>query len=273
MIHAPEEQQDTKRAAAAGPMDDFSLKGQNVIVTGAGKGIGRGIALDAAGAGATVIATSRTESDLDEVAGEIRASGGLCETVVADLTSVADIRRLYAFAVDRVGNIHGVVNNAGFNRLRDALDYDEAEVDELFGINLKAVYWSCVIAARIMIDQGVAGSIVNITSQAGVVGAPGRSPYSAAKAGVNHLSRSLAAEWAPHGIRVNAVAPTVTATPLGLRAMEQRPEFAAEVSKRIALRGRAAEVSEISRPVLFMLSPASGLITGQTLVVDGGWTL
>lgn len=253
--------------------EDFRLEGQVVLVTGAGKGIGRGVAVHAAAAGATVIATSRTESDLLEVAAEISASGGTCETVTGDLSNVSDIRAVYAFALERCGHVDGVVNNAGFNLLRDALDYDEAEVDELFNVNLRAVYWSCVVAARTMIDQGVRGAIVNITSQAGVVGAPGRAPYSAAKAGVNHLSRSLAAEWAPHGIRVNAVAPTVTATPLGLRAMEQRPEFAAEVARRIVLRGRPAEVAEITQPVIFMLSPAAALITGQALVVDGGWTL
>jgi gluconate 5-dehydrogenase len=252
---------------------EFALDGQVVLVTGAGKGIGRGIAVDAANSGARVIATSRTESELADLAEEIRNSGGACDTVTAELTRVDEIRRVYAFALERAGRIDGVVNNAGFNRLRDAVDYDEDEVDELFAINLKAVYWSCVLAAQSMIDGGIRGAIVNITSQAAVVGAPGRSPYSAAKAGVNHLSRSLAAEWAPYGIRVNAVAPTVTATPLGLRAMAQRPEFAAEVGRRIALRGCAAEVSDITRPVIFMLAPAASLITGQTLVVDGGWTL
>ena len=165
-----------------------------------------------------------------------------------------------------------MVNNAGTNILKDALDYTDDEVDLLIDFNLKAIYWSCVVTARKMIEEQHGGVIVNITSQAGVVGAPGRAPYSGAKAGVNNLTRTLAAEWAKHGIRVNALAPTVTLTPLGRQAMESRPSFAAEVKERILL-GRPAEVREISLPTVFLLSEAASMITGHTLVVDGGWTI
>lgn len=260
--------------AAAGIMGQFRLDGMVVVVTGAGKGIGRGIATAAAAAGATVVGCSRTSDDLATLEAEIREAGGECSTVVVDLTERAGLDELFEFAVQTGGGqVHAVVNNAGVNLLRDALDYSESEVDDILNLNLRAVYWSCIRAARTMIDTSVRGSILNITSQASVAAAPGRAPYSAAKAGVNHLTRTLAAEWAEHGIRVNALAPTVTATPLGKRAMEQRPEFAAEVQRRIALVGRPATIEEISLPATFLLSPAAALITGQTIVVDGGWTL
>jgi len=253
-------------------LPEFGLTDKVIAVTGAGRGIGRRIAIDAARAGARVVACSRTGADLDSLASEIGDTGGTCATIEADVSRREGIAAFIDFAVESGGRLDGLVNNAGSNRLRDALDYSADEVDDLISLNLTAVYWACVLGARNMIDGGAGGSIVNITSQAGVVGAPGRAPYSAAKAGVNNLSRTLAAEWARHGVRVNALAPTVTLTPLGREALAQRPELAQEVRER-SLFGRAAEVEEISLPTIFLLGPAASMITGHVLVVDGGWTV
>jgi 2-deoxy-D-gluconate 3-dehydrogenase len=192
--------------------------------------------------------------------------------VVADLANTDGIKAMVEFAVVDSGRIDGIVNNAGTNIRRDAVDYTEAEVDEVIDLNLRTVYWCCVLAARQMIRQGTGGAMVNITSQAGVVGATGRAPYTAAKAGVQNLTRSLAAEWGKHDIRVNALAPTVTLTAGGKKAMAEWPTLAEEVRSRVVL-GRAAEVREVSVPTVFLLTPAASMITGHTLIVDGGWTI
>jgi 2-deoxy-D-gluconate 3-dehydrogenase len=246
---------------------EFGLDGMVVAVTGAGKGIGRAIAVDAARAGADIVGCSRTPSDLDELRAEVDALGRACHTVVADVTAPDDVERL----LDAVPKIDAVVNNAGGNRLADALDYAIEDVDQLVTLNLRSV-WLVSAAAALRMRATGGGSILNITSQAGVIAAPGRAPYSAAKAGVNHLTKTLAVEWAPLGIRVNALAPTVTATPLGERAMAEYPALADEVARR-NLFGRPASTQEISLPAVFLLSPAAAMITGHVLVVDGGWTL
>jgi len=246
---------------------EFDLDGMVVAVTGAGKGIGRAIAVDAARAGADILGCSRTPSDLDELRAEVEAVGRKCHTVVADVTDPDDVERF----LDAVPTLDAVVNNAGGNRLADALDYTIADVDQLVTQNLRSVWLVSAAAARRMGTTG-GGTILNITSQAGVIAAPGRAPYSAAKAGVNHLTKTLAVEWAPLGIRVNALAPTVTATPLGERAMAEYPALADEVARR-NLFGRPASTQEISLPAVFLLSPAAAMITGHVLVVDGGWTL
>lgn len=254
------------------PLGDFALDAEVVAVTGAGRGIGKAIALDVARSGGLVSACSRNSAELDDLAAEISENGGTCATICADVTSTTEISRFVRHTVESFGRISCLVNNAGHNLLKDALEYTEDEVDHIIGINLKSVFFGCTLAAQEMIRQGSGGSIVNISSQAGVVGAPRRAPYSAAKAGVNNLTRTLAAEWAVHSIRVNAVAPTVTMTPLASKAMEEQPDFAREVGERILL-GRPAEVREISEPVVFLLSKAASMITGHTLIVDGGWTI
>ena len=175
--------------------------------------------------------------------------------------------------IKHYGQIDVLVNNAGYNQQRDILDYDEELYDLIVDSNLKNVFFCSQSAARQMISQGGGGAIINISSQAGVVGAPKRGPYSGAKAGVNNLTRTMAAEWAKYGIRVNAVAPTVTRSPLSVQAMQENPAFMESVKTKNLLRGDLAEPDEVSAPVIFLASSAASMITGHVLVVDGGWTI
>ncbi|MEW6751290.1 MAG: SDR family oxidoreductase [Candidatus Latescibacterota bacterium] len=251
----------------------YALDGQVVVVTGAGRGIGRTVALDAARSGARLAAGSRTPAELETLASEVRRLGGECFVHPLDVTQVSSIGAFFAAVTRACGRIDGLVNNAGYNKLGAALEYPEELFDQVIDANLKNVFFCSQRVARQMIAQGGGGSIVNVSSQAGVVGAPERAPYSAAKAGVNNLTRTLAAEWAPHRIRVNAIAPTVTRTPLAEQAMRASQAFALAVRTKNLLRGDLAEPEEISAPILFLLSPAASMITGHTLVVDGGWTI
>ena len=251
----------------------FGLEEKIVVVTGAGRGIGRTIAIEAVQSGAKVAVGSRTVDELNTLAVEVTGMGGECFVHPLDVTDVASIRAFFQGVVAHYGRIDVVVNNAGYNKLAPALDYDEELYDTIVDANLKNVFFCSQSAAKQMIAQGGGGNIVNISSQAGVVGAPERAPYSGAKGGVNNLTKTLAAEWATHGIRVNAVAPTVTRSPLAEQAMKDSQVFADAIKTKNLLRGDLAEPGEISAPVIFLASDAASMITGHTLVVDGGWTI
>jgi 2-deoxy-D-gluconate 3-dehydrogenase len=254
-------------------LDCFGLNGQVVVVTGAGRGIGRVIAMDAFKSGAKLAVGSRTTGELETLQSEIEALGGECIYGPLDVTQVDSIRQFLDSVVEHYGRIDVLINNAGYNKLAKILEYDEALYDQIVDANLKNVFFCSQIAAKQMIAQGNGGVIVNISSQAGVVGAPERGPYSGAKGGVNNMTRTMAAEWAEYGIRVNVVAPTVTRSPLAEQAMSDSQAFADAVRTKNLLRGDLAEPEEISAPVIFLASPAASMITGHTLVVDGGWTI
>ena len=255
------------------PLDRFGLEEKIVIVTGAGRGIGRTIAIEAVQSGARVAVGSRTVDELNTLASEVVGIGGECFVHRLDVSDVSSIRAFFAGVVAHYERIDVVVNNAGYNKLAPALDYDEELYDTIVDANLKNVFFCSQSAAKQMIAQGDGGNIINISSQAGVVGAPERGPYSGAKGGVNNLTKTLAAEWAPHGIRVNAVAPTVTRSPLAEQAMKDSQAFADAIKTKNLIRGDLAEPGEISAPVIFLASDAASMITGHTLVVDGGWTI
>jgi len=256
-----------------GHLGCFELNDKVVVVTGAGRGIGRQIAIDAAASGARLAIGSRTTSELESLATEIGASGSECFSYRLDVVDVESIERFVEQVISHYSRIDVLVNNAGYNKLAAALDYDEALFDQIVDTNLKNVFFCSQSVAKRMIAQGSGGNIVNISSQAGVVGAPERGPYSGAKGGVNNLTKTLAAEWAIHGIRVNAVAPTVTRSPLAEQAMKDSQAFADAVKEKNLIRRDLAEPQEISAPVIFLASDAASMITGHVLVVDGGWTI
>lgn len=251
----------------------FALDGKVVIVTGAGRGIGRVIAREAFESGARLAIGSRTTTELQTLAKEIQALGGECFFQSLDVGSIDSIHAFMNAVVGRFGKIDVLINNAGYNKAGSLLEVDEALYHEIVDANLKSVMFCSQAAARQMIRQGSGGAIVNLSSQASVIGAPGRGIYSGAKAGVNNLSRSMAAEWAEHGIRVNVVAPTVTRSSLAEQVVAENPGFAAAIRQNNLLRHDFAEPEEISAPVIFLASPAASMITGQVLVVDGGWTI
>lgn len=255
------------------PLPSFSLRDLVVVVTGAGRGIGRVIALDAQRSGAMLAVGSRTHVEINSLADEIKQLGGECHAHELDVTKTDSINSFFASVVDRYGRIDVLINNAGYNQQKPLLEYNEEEYHLIVESNLKSVFFCSQVAARQMIAQGNGGTIINLSSQAGVVGAPFRGPYSAAKGGVNNLTRTMAAEWAEHGIRVNAVAPTVTRSPMAEQALRENPSFRDSIRSKNLLRGDLAEPEEISAPVIFLASPAASMVTGHTLVVDGGWTI
>ena len=254
-------------------LPSFTLDGQVVIITGASRGIGRKIAQDAFQSGAKLAIGSRTPSELETLTSEIQDAGGECFHHILDVADVESIRTFFNSVIQHYGRIDVLVNNAGYNTQAKLLDYTEEQYDQILDTNLKNVFFCSQLAARQMIQQGDGGAIINISSQAGLIGAPMRGAYSAAKGGVTNLTRTMAAEWAEHQIRVNAVAPTVTRSPLSEQALGENPDWAETIRTHNLLRKGLAEPEEMSAPVIFLASQAASMITGHTMVVDGGWTI
>ncbi len=247
-------------------MTDRPLDGAHALVTGAGRGIGRGCALALVSAGATVTIVSRTPSDLAEVA---EAAGGRAFPFPADVTDPEQVDAAIAAAREH-GDFSICVNSAGTNRTGPTEHFSIADFDVVIDVNLKSVFLVCRAVGRSLLARSGGGSIVNVSSQMGSVGYPGRAAYCASKHAVNGLTKALAVEWAPHGIRVNAVAPTFIRTPL-TEPMLAEDEFQADVLRRLPI-GRIGEVDDVTGAVVFLASPAAGLITGEVLHIDGGWT-
>ena len=241
------------------------LAGKTAIVTGAGRGIGTACATSLARAGADVVLVARTRPELDIVAAAIRANGGSARVKPCDITDPAQVADVVS-ALDRVDVL---VNNAGTDRPTAFLDVTPELIDELLAVNVKGTFFMSQASTRKMIAGGGGGSIVNISSQLGIVGSAYETAYCAAKFGVEGLTRSMAIELAQHQIRVNSVAPTVVDTPRTAAALAN-DALRTMIIGRIPL-GRLATGADVAEAVLFFASPASAMVTGTTLPVDGGW--
>jgi NAD(P)-dependent dehydrogenase (short-subunit alcohol dehydrogenase family) len=253
-------------------LPSFDLSGKTALVTGAGRGLGRAIALALADAGADVALGLRDAAADGGLADEIAAMGRRAARLAMDVT---DLPQCYA-AVDRavaeLGPIDILVNNAGGGIDAEALDVTEADFDHVVALNVKSTFFLSQRVARGMIWAGRGGRIVNLSSQAAVVALPGEPVYCLAKAAVSHMTRCLAVEWGRHGINVNAVAPTFIETP-GTAAALADAAFKADTIERVAALRRIGQPVEVSGAVVFLASPAASLITGHTLMIDGGWSV
>ena len=254
----------------ASQLPRFDLTGQVALVTGASRGIGRAIAIALAGAGADVAVGLRDPSQPTDVCEQVEALGRLAFPVAMDVRRLPEIAAAVGSVVGRFGRLDILVNNAGLGPANRAEDVNEADFDLTFEVNVKGVFFASQAAGRAMIRQGH-GRIIHLSSQAGFIALPTESVYCISKAAVAHLARCLAVEWGGHGITVNAVAPTFIRTD-GTAADLADPAIHAEVLDRIAGVHRIGEPMDVAGAVVFLASPAASLITGTTLLVDGGWT-
>ena len=244
----------------------FRLDGRRALVTGAGRGIGLACAAALAQAGAHVTLAARSGEEITAGAEAIRAAGGQAEAVRIDVNDVASMTA----ALGALVPFDILLNNAGTNRPKPFTEVSEEDYDAVLGLNLRAAFFAAQIVARGMIAAGLRGSIIHMGSQMGHVGGPRRSLYCASKWGLEGLSKAMALDLAPHGIRSNTIAPTFIETPMTRPFFEDKP-FLASVLDKIKL-GRLGTVEDLMGVVVFLASDASALMTGTSLVVDGGWT-
>jgi len=244
----------------------FRLDGKRALVTGGGRGIGLAAAAALAEAGAHVTLAARTKSEIDEAAAAIRARGQQAEALQLDVTDVEAMRR----AIDAAAPFQILVNNAGMNRPALLPDVTVEDFDAIFALNVRAAFFVAQAIARRLVAAKLSGSIINVSSQMGHVGAARRTVYCASKHAMEGFSKAMAIELAPHNIRVNSLGPTFLETPMTKPFFENKA-FRDEVLAKIKL-GRLGQLDELTGAIVFLASEASSLMTGSALILDGGWT-
>ena len=250
-------------------MSKNALAGKKAIVTGGGRGIGAAIAVALAEAGADVAVIGRTAELLEDTAAAVRALGQSAAVKVADLTDVDSIPGVFAELADGLGGFDILVNSAGVQLTAPALDVSEQDWDATIDANLKALFFCCQAAGSRFVETG-AGKIINLASTFSEVGFPGFAAYCASKGGVMQLTRTLALEWAPHGVNVNAIAPTAVRTEMNAYLLDD-PGFLEAFLPRVPA-GRVGQPNDIAGSAVFLASAASDFVHGHLLYVDGGYT-
>jgi NAD(P)-dependent dehydrogenase (short-subunit alcohol dehydrogenase family) len=248
------------------PAPSFRLDGKRALVTGGGRGIGLAAGSALAQAGAHVTLAARTNNEIEAAAEAIRTRGDACDPLPLDVTDVQSVRSAIATA----GPFDILVNNAGTNRPAPFVDVTIEDFDIIMGLNVRAAFFVAQTVARQLIEHKRAGSIINISSQMGHVGAARRTVYCSSKHAMEGFTKAMAIELAPHHIRVNSLGPTFLETPM-TRPFFENPAFRAEVLSKIKL-GRLGQLDDLTGAIVFLASDASALMTGSALVIDGGWT-
>jgi len=244
----------------------FRLDGKRALVTGGGRGIGLAAASALAQAGAQVTLAARTRDEIEAVAAAIRARGDQADALTLDVTDLDAVRA----AIERADPFDVLVNNAGMNRPKMLMDVTIEDFDVIMGLNVRAAFFMAQAVARRLLEAKRPGSIINVSSQMGHVGAARRTVYCASKHAMEGFTKAMAIELAPHNIRVNSLGPTFLETPM-TRPFFENKAFRDEVLSKIKL-GRLGQLEELTGAIVFLASDASSLMTGSALVLDGGWT-
>jgi NAD(P)-dependent dehydrogenase (short-subunit alcohol dehydrogenase family) len=258
------------QSAAVEALPSFDLDGQVALVTGAARGLGRSIAIALAHAGADITLGLRSQTGAGEVVSAVESQGRRCLPLAMDMLDLDQVRSAVQATATRFGRLDILVNNVGIGPENLAVDVTVEDFDYTVAVNLKGTFFASQAAAKVMIPQGC-GRVINLSSQAGFVALPTESVYCMTKAAIAHLTKCLAVEWGPFGITVNGVAPTFIRTP-GTKEALSDPVFERDVTERIAALHRIGEPVDVAGAVVFLASPAAALITGETILIDGGWT-